>query len=73
MIAVALSPNARALIRACRDTDRPTAADQERVAAALRARLGPAVLPLDTRISTRLMGHRIRRLFVAVCGLCILG
>lgn len=49
MFAVALSPKARALIEANRAAPRPTPADRERVAAALRERLGPRVLPLETQ------------------------
>jgi len=72
MIAVALSPKARALIQAHRDA-RPTAADRERVAAALRVRLGEAVLPLDAPLKTPWLGTGIGRGFAAACGLCIVG
>ena len=74
MLSVALSPKARAVIRAHRDCRRPTAVDRERVAAALRARLGAAVLPPDTPTSQqRLMGSGIQRLFATACGLCAVG
>jgi len=53
MIAAALSPKARALIQAHRDAHRPTAADRDRVAAALRERLGVAVLPLNASSQPR--------------------
>jgi len=48
MIAVALSLKARALIQADRIARRPTNADRVRVEAALRARLGPGVLPVES-------------------------
>ena len=72
MIAVALSPKARALIRAHRDPHRPTAADRERVAAALRARLGATVLPLEASTGSRLMGIGMQRQFIAAFGLCVM-
>jgi hypothetical protein len=43
-----LRPDAGALVRAGRTAMRPSRADRERIAAALRARLGDAVLPLET-------------------------
>jgi hypothetical protein len=46
-----LNPKARALIRAGRNAYRPSAADREHVEAALRARLGPDALPLDTAVT----------------------
>jgi hypothetical protein len=73
MIAVALSPKARALIRANRNARRPTAEDRERVTAALRARLGATVLPLDTPTSIPIMGTGIQRRFAAAFGLCVVG
>jgi len=73
MIAVALSPKARALILAHRDPRRPTAADRERVTAALRAQLGATVLPLDTVASNPLMSTGIQRRFAAAFGLCVVG
>src|SRR6478735_9904549 len=72
MIAVALSPNARALIQASRDAHRPTAADRERVTTALRARLGSAVLPFDAPSRSRLGGAGQRRAATAF-GLCVVG
>lgn len=72
MIAVALSPKARALIQAHRDA-RPTAADRERVAAALRVRLGEAVLPLEVPLKTPWLSVGIQRGLAAACGLCIVG
>jgi hypothetical protein len=71
MFSVALSPNARALIRASREARRPTAADRERVAEALRARLGATVLPLDTPPGKPLMMSGSRRRLAAICGLCV--
>ena len=47
MIAVALSPKARALIRAHRSACLPTAVDRLRIEAALRAKLGSSVLPVE--------------------------
>ena len=73
MLAVALSPKARALIRAHRDARRPTPADRERVAAGLRAQLGGTVLPLDTPTSNRLTISGIQRRFAAACGLWVVG
>ena len=71
MIAVALSPKARALIQAHREAGRPTAADRQRVTAALRARLGSAVLPLERPIRDRWMSniaqHRSAAALGAVC------
>lgn len=49
-----MSPKAAALLRAGRDALCPCAVDRDRVAAALRARLGEAVLPLETQASTSL-------------------
>jgi len=72
MIAVALSPKARALIQADRDALRPTAADRERVAAALRVRLGSTVLPLETPLPKRLVGNGARRSATAF-GVCVVG
>lgn len=78
MIAVALSPKARALIQAHRDAP-PTAADRERVAAALRARLGATVLPLETvaplapPARSPLMSTGIQRRFAAAFGVCVVG
>jgi len=72
MIAVALSPKARALIQAHRDA-LPTAADRERVAAALRVRLGEAVLPLEAPLKTPWLATGIQRGVTAACGLCIVG
>jgi hypothetical protein len=45
MIMAALSPKARALLEAGRNSLRPADGDRERIEAALRAQLGPAVLP----------------------------
>lgn len=79
MIAVALSPKARALIQAHRNARRPTAADRERVTAALRAQLGSAVLPLDTSFGNSLMsGDLPRRSGTAfstygALGICVVG
>jgi len=73
MIAVALSPKARALIQAHRDARRPTAEDRERVEAALRARLGATVLPLDTPAFRPLMSAGIQRRFAGAFGLCVVG
>lgn len=73
MIAVALSPQARALIRAHRDARRPTAEDRERVAAALRARLGATVLPLETLTNQRLAINGMQQWLATACGLCVVG
>lgn len=73
MIAVALSPKARSVIRANHDSSRPTPADRERVTAALRARLGTAVLPVETPTSSTLMGIGIQRRFAAAFGVCVVG
>lgn len=73
MFSVALSPKARAVIQADREARRPTAADRERVAAALRARLGPLVLPLDAPPSKPRIVSGARRRFAAICGVCIVG
>jgi len=43
-----LSPDAQSFIRGCRSAARPTLAEQERVTAMLRARLGDAALPLES-------------------------
>lgn len=73
MIADALSPQARTLIRTHRDVRRPTAADRERVTAALRAQLGTTVLPLDTPTGMRLMSNGTQRRIATACGLCVVG
>src|SRR6187551_1607431 len=73
MIAEALSPQARTLIRTHRDVRRPTAADRERVTAALRAQLGTTVLPLDTPTGARLMSNGTQRRIATACGLCVVG
>ena len=73
MFSVALSPKARALIQAHREAPRPTAADRDRVAAALRARLGPTVMPLDPPIGQSMTSRGTWRRFAAACGLCIAG
>jgi len=73
MIAVVLSPKARELIRANRDVRRPTAEDRERVAAALRARLGATELPLDTPIRAPRMSIGVQRRFATAFGLCVVG
>lgn len=71
MIAVVLSPKARALIVANRDARGPTAADRERVTAALRARLGASELPLDAPSSMPMLSTGIQRRFAAAFGLCV--
>jgi len=73
MIAVALSPKARALVQAHRDAHRPTAADRQRVAAALRARLGSSVLPLERPIPNRLVSTVGQRRSATALGLCVVG
>jgi len=72
MIAVALSPKARALIQADRDACRPTAADRERITAALRARLGASVLPVEAPIRSRVLSSAQRRSATAF-GMCVVG
>jgi len=73
MVAVALSPKARALIQEYRNAPRPTDADRQRVAAALRARLGSTVLPMPP-LHHRLMGSRRWQLRSAsALGLCVIG
>jgi len=73
MIVVALSPKARALIQAHREAGRPTAADRQRVAAALRARVGSVALPLERPIRNRLMGNLGQRRSATALGLCVVG
>jgi len=73
MIAVALSPQARALIQAHREAGRPTQADRQRVTAALRARLGSAVLPLERPIRDRWMSNITQHRTAAALGLCVVG
>ena len=46
-----LSPETRALLDAARSAVRPTVADRDRIGLALRARIGDAQLPSDTRAS----------------------
>jgi hypothetical protein len=72
MIAVALSPKARALIEAHRHARRPTAADRERVTAALRARLGTRALPLEASLRNRLITAGQLRSATAF-GVCVVG
>lgn len=81
MIAVALSPQARALIQVHREAGRPTAADRQRVTAALRAQLGSAVLPLESSVLLP-SGRPIRNGFLSsvaqrrsatALGLCVVG
>lgn len=45
-----LSPDAAALVRSCRRVIQPSPLEQDRIAAALRFRLGEAALPLETAI-----------------------
>jgi hypothetical protein len=72
MIPVALSPKARALIDAHRHARRPTTADRERVAAALRAQLGTRALPLET--PTRSWSASNGQLLSATAfGMCVVG
>jgi hypothetical protein len=52
-----LSPKAASLVRAGRTALRPTAADRDRIAGALRARLGDAALPLETGAATSLVAE----------------
>jgi len=73
MLAVVLSPEARALIQADRDAHRPTAADRQRVDAALRARLGPSVLPAETPLRDLLLSIGWRVPSGAALGLCLIG
>src|SRR4051812_42971464 len=73
MIAVALSPQARALIQAHHEAGRPTLADRQRVTAALRARLGSAVLPLDKPIRDRWISNIAQHRSAAALGLCVVG
>lgn len=73
MLAVALSPQARALIQADRDAHRPTVADRQRVSAALRARLGPSVLPAETPFRDLLLSVGWRVPSGAAFGLCLMG
>jgi hypothetical protein len=49
-----LSPKAAALVHAGRTALRPSSADRDRIAGALRARLGDAALPLEAGIPTSL-------------------
>jgi len=73
MLAVALSPNARALIQADRSALLPTAADRRRVEAALRARLGPSVLPVETPLRDLLASVGWQLPSGAALGLCLIG
>jgi hypothetical protein len=56
-----------------RDAGRPTAADRERVTAALRARLGSVVLPLETPLRDRLMRGALPRRSATALGVCVVG
>ena len=81
MIAVALSPKARALIQVHREAGRPTAADRQRVTAALRAQLGSAVLPLessallplDRPIRNGFLSSVAQRRSATALGVCVVG
>jgi len=73
MIAVALSPQARALIQAHRHARRPTAADRERVTTALRAQLGTSALPLETPMRSRLSSNGAQNRSAAALGMCVVG
>ena len=73
MIAVALSPKARALIQADRNARRPTSADRDRVAAALRTRLGSGVLPVETGTPQRFASSGLQRRSATALGVCVVG
>jgi hypothetical protein len=73
MIAVALSPNARALIQAHRNAGRPTAADRERITSALRAAIGSTALPLETPVSNRMTSAGAHRRSATAFGVCVVG
>jgi hypothetical protein len=73
MIAVALSPKARAVIQAHRQAGRPTAADRARITSALCARLGSAVLPLETPIHNRLIRSAGQYRSATALGMCVVG
>jgi len=73
MIVVALSPKARALIQAHREAGRPTAADRQRVAAALRARVGSVALPLERPIRGGLLSSVGQRRSATALGVCVVG
>src|SRR3954465_7626418 len=73
MLAVALSPEARALIQADRAAHRPTAADRRRVSAALRAQLGPSVLPTETPLRDLLFKVGWHVPSGAALGICLVG
>ena len=73
MLAVALSPQARALIQADRNACRPTIADRRRVEAALRERLGPRALPTETPLRDLLVGLGWQLPSGTALGLCLIG
>lgn len=73
MVAVALSPNARALIQSGRNVHRPTTADRRRVGAALRERLGPSVLPTETPVRDLLVSMGWQLPSGTALGLCLFG
>ncbi len=73
MLAVALSSDARAVIRSGRTAHRPTTADRRRVDAALRARLGPTVLPVETPLRDLLLNIGWQLPSGAALGLCLIG
>jgi hypothetical protein len=68
-----LSPKGRELIRAGRGALRPTAADRERIEAALRNKLGAEALPLASPQALRLLRTGWPFVHGAVATLCLVG
>jgi hypothetical protein len=68
-----LSPHGRALLEEARRALHPTAADRERVANALRARLGPQVLAPDLSSGLSPVAAGLHVVPVATTAACLLG
>jgi hypothetical protein len=68
-----LSPKARALVQTSRKGLRASAADRERIEAALRARLGTDALPLEANVARTSSLGGTAALAGAAIGVCVLG
>jgi hypothetical protein len=68
-----LSPHGRAVLEGARRALHPTAADRERVANALRARLGPQVLAPDLSSGLSPVAAGLHIIPVATTAACLLG